>query len=308
MKKISILVPVYNEEKNIEFFYKRIDPVLKNLEKDYSYEIIFTNNCSDDSTYDEICKIIEKNNNVKLITFSRNFGRNNSQLAGLKNATGDAIFMIDVDCQDPPEMLIDFLKKYEEGYEIVYGKRDRSKESMFLYVGSKIFYRLTKVLADNSFIVDMGEFLLFSSKIKNEIIKVNTDKPFIRSEISAAGFKKFGIDYKRETRKHGKSHYSHNFFKLFSYALTGFISSSTFFLRFSALVGFFVIVLDLILLFLNLFINFINFQYFFSLNLIFIIFVLASNSIYIARTHNNLLQRSKYIIDEKKSKNIKEII
>jgi len=308
MKKISILVPVYNEEKNIEFFYNRIEPILKILEKDYSYEIIFTNNCSEDNTYEEICKIIEKNNNVKLITFSRNFGRNNSQLAGLKNATGDAIFMIDVDCQDPPEMLIDFLKKYEEGYEIVYGKRDRSEESLFLYFGSKIFYRLTRALADNSFIVDMGEFLLFSSKIKNEIIKVNTDKPFIRSEISAAGFKKFGIDYKRETRKHGKSHYSQDFFKLFSYALTGFLSSSTFFLRFSALAGFFVIVFDFILLFLNLFINFINFQYFISFNLIFIIFVLASNSIYIARTHNNLLQRSKYIVDEKKSKNIKEII
>ena len=306
MKVLSIVLSFRNEEKNIPELIKRLTETLKKL-SDWEYQLIFVN---DDSTDNSEQILLEKQKifPIKIINMSRRFGNLPCVLAGLKNATGDAIFMIDVDCQDPPEMLIDFLKKYEEGYEIVYGKRDRSNESMFLYVGSKIFYRLTKVLADNSFIVDMGEFLLFSSKIKNEIIKVNTDKPFIRSEISAAGFKKFGIDYKRETRKHGKSHYSHSFFKLFSYALTGFISSSTFFLRFSALVGFFVIVLDLILLFLNLFINFINFQYFFSLNLIFIIFVLASNSIYIARTHNNLLQRSKYIIDEKKSKNIKEII
>lgn len=308
MKKISILVPVYNEQDNITFFYNRIKPTLAKLKKNYSYEIIFTNNCSTDNTAAEICKIIENDQNVRLITFSRNFGRNNSQLAGIKNATGELIFMIDVDCQDPPEMLFDFVKKSEEGYEIIYGIRDRSKESIILHLGAKVFYRMTKALADQTFILDMGEFLLFSSKIKNEITRVNTDKPFIRSEISAAGFSKFGINYKREPRKFGESNYSGNFIKLFSYALTGFLSTSTFFLRFSALIGFLVVITDFLLLFINLFTNNLNFQYFISLNLILVIFMLASNSIYIARTHNNLLERSNYIIDENKSKNNKDLI
>ena len=308
MKKISIIVPVYNEQDNIAFFYDRIKPILIKLKNNYSYEIIFTNNCSLDNTADEICKIIENDQNVRLITFSRNFGRNNSQLAGIKNATGELIFMIDVDCQDPPEMLFDFVKKFEEGYEIIYGIRDRSKESIILNLGTKIFYKITRALADQSFTLYMGEFLLFSSKIKKEIIKVNTDKPFIRSEISAVGFNKFGINYKRDLRKFGKSNYSGNFYKLFSYALTGFLSTSTFFLRFGALIGFLVIVTDILLLIINLFTNNLNFQYFFSLNLILIIFMLASNSIYIARTHNNLLDRSNYIIDENKSKNNKDLI
>ena len=308
MKKISILVPVYNEQDNITFFYNRIKPTLIKLINNYSYEIIFTNNCSTDNTVVEICKIIENDQNVRLISFSRNFGRNNSQLAAIKNATGELIFMIDVDCQDPPEMLLDFVKKFEEGYEVIYGVRDRSKESFALHMGAKIFYRMTKALADQTFILDMGEFLLFSSKIKKEIIKVNTDKPFIRSEISAAGFNKFGINYKREPRKFGASNYSGNFMKLFSYALTGFLSTSTFFLRFGALIGFLAIIIDFLLLFINLFINYLNFQYFISLNLILVIFMMASNLIYIARTHNNLLGRSNYIIDENKSKNNKELI
>ena len=308
MKKISILVPVYNEQDNIVFFYNRIKLTLIKLKDKYSYEIIFTNNCSTDNTINEICKIIESDQNVRLITFSRNFGRNNSQLAGIKNATGELIFMIDVDCQDPPEMLFDFIKKFEEGYEIVYGIRDRSKESIVLNLGTKIFYKTTKALADHNFTLYMGEFLLFSSNIKKEIIKVKTDKPFIRSEISAVGFNKFGINYKRELRKFGKSHYSESFYRLFSYALSGFLSTSTFLLRFGALIGFLVLVIDFLLLTINLFTNNLNFQYFFSINLMLIIFMLASNSIYIARTHNNLLDRSNYIIDKDKSKNNKNLI
>ena len=303
-KIISILIPVFNESKNINIIYSRISKIIKKENK-YDFEILFTNNCSTDDTQKKIKKLISKDKKVRIITLSKNFGRNISLFAGLKNVRGDIIFLIDADGEDPPEMLSSFLRKYEQGYELVYGIRNRIKESFFLYLGAKIFYRFTNLFADNEIILDMGEFVLFTKEINQEIIKIKTDKPFIRSELSAVGFKKFGIKYLRSKRKYGKTKFG--IFNLLAYAMTGFLSASTFFLRFNAASGTFLLIVNII--FGYLFIqNTINLDFLIFVNTVYLLLISIFTSIYLARTHNNILSRSVYVIDKKQSFNNNKLI
>jgi len=303
-KIISILIPVFNESKNINIIYSRISKIVKKENK-YDFEILFTNNCSTDDTQKKIKKLISKDKKVRIITLSKNFGRNISLFAGLKNVRGDIIFLIDADGEDPPEMLSNFLRKYEQGYELVYGIRNRIRESFFLYLGAKIFYRFTNLFADNEIILDMGEFVLFTKEINQEIIKIKTDKPFIRSELSAVGFKKFGIKYLRSKRKFGKTKFG--IFNLLAYAMTGFLSASTFFLRFNAASGTFLLVVNIIFgyLFMQ---NKINLDFLIFVNTVYLLLISIFTSIYLARTHNNILSRSVYVIDKKQSFNNSKLI
>jgi glycosyltransferase involved in cell wall biosynthesis len=304
---ISVLVPVYNEEKNISLFYNRISTVLKKISDKYDYEIIFSDNCSSDDTVYEIKKIYAVDKKIRIISLSRNFGRNASQLALLNIAKGNLLFMIDVDCEDQPELLLDFVKYYEQGYDIVYGIRNRINESLLKFLFAKLFYRVTKLLSENNIIKDMGEFVLFTDSIKKEIIKTNTSFPFIRAELSYVGFKRKGIDYKRDVRKYGKTNYS--FIKLLFYAASGFLSSTTFLLRFNSILGFLLILINSLYLISNkMQIDFIikNIIFLIVLNVNLIFFMLISISIYVARTYNNSLKRPVYIIDYNRSVNINE--
>lgn len=303
-QKISILTPVFNEQDNIKYFYSRTLKTLKVLKNKYEYEIIFTDNFSTDKTCEEISKIIKEDKNVKLITLSRNFGRNNSQLAGLENSTGDIIFMIDVDCEDPPEMLIEFLEIYEQGYQHVYGIRNRIKESLFLYLGAKVFYRVTKLLADEELVLDMAEFSLFSSDVKDEILKTNSSYPFIRAELSAVGFKKHGISYKRTKRKNGESKY--NLVRLAKFAVAGFLTSSSFILRANAFLGFLMLTINSFFLVKYLLHKNLNLDILILINLIIFMFSISSISLYVGRIHTNSLSRPKYIIDFSRSINFKK--
>ena len=303
-KKVSILIPVFNESKNVHIIYSRISKIIKN-EKKYDFEILFTNNCSTDDTLKKIKKLIVKDKKIRVITLSKNFGRNISLFAGLKNITGDLVFLIDADCEDPPEMLSTFIRKYEQGYDLVYGIRNRIRESFFLYIGAKIFYRFTNLFADNEIILDMGEFVLFSKDINQEIIKIKTDKPFIRSELSAVGFKRFGIKYLRSKRKHGKTKYG--IFNLLAYAMAGFLSASTFFLRFNAASGTLLLLSNIIAAYL-LYQNKMSLDFLIFINTFYLILISIFTSIYLARTHNNILSRSVYVIDKKQSFNNKNLI
>ena len=126
MKKISIVIPVYNEEKVLEISYNKIKDILENIEQ-YDYEIVFINDGSKDSTFSILEKISNENNRVRVISFSRNFGQEAALTAGLKYVTGDAIVIIDADLQDPPELIPEMLKLWEQGNEVIYGKRKRRK-------------------------------------------------------------------------------------------------------------------------------------------------------------------------------------
>ena len=160
MKKVSLVIPMYCEEKVVEECYKRVVNILKQLEN-YEYEIIFINDGSTDKTLEILQQIAENDKQVKVISFSRNFGHQAAVTAGLKEVTGDAIIIIDADLQDPPELIPDMLKKWEEGNEVIYGKRKTRKgESAFKLLTAKMFYNMLNVLSDVEIPKDTGDFRL----------------------------------------------------------------------------------------------------------------------------------------------------
>ena len=146
MKKISLVVPMYYEEKVVDECYKRLNKTLEEL-KGYTHEIIFINDGSKDKTFELLSKIAKKDKNVKIISFSRNFGHQCAVTAGLKYVTGDAVVIIDADLQDPPELIPEMLKLWEEGNEVIYGKRkSRKGESFFKLFSAKMFYKTLNAL------------------------------------------------------------------------------------------------------------------------------------------------------------------
>lgn len=291
MKRISLLVPVYNESSNIKYFINEVSPIISKLSNTHKLEIVFSDNASTDNTLDEIKKINLKLCPVKYISLSRNFGYQASILALLNNVESDAYIVIDVDCEDPPKLILEFIAHFDKGYKYVYGIRKWRDEKIIIILLRKFFYRLTKLLADSDFILDVAEFSLFDNKIKRSILHTQSTFPFIRSEIAYCGFKKIGIEYKRNNRKHGISNY--NFIQMFKFAIAGILSSTTFPLRLITYLGLPALIL---LPFFMIFYEFNN-SIVFLLTLIYLIFSLMSISIYLARTYKNSLRKPLFIID-----------
>ena len=169
MKKISMVIPVYNEEKVLNQCYNRVKANLNQIEN-YEHEIIFINDGSKDQSLEMLEKIANNDINVKIISFSRNFGHQAAVTAGLKAVTGDAIVILDADMQDPPELIADMIKKWEEGYEVIYGKRSTRKgESAFKLLSAKMFYNTLNVLSDVEIPKNTGDFRLVDRKVVDTI-------------------------------------------------------------------------------------------------------------------------------------------
>lgn len=235
-KRISIVSPVFNEEGALPIFYPRLRKVLEPLRARYDFDIIFTNNASSDASLDLIRGYHAEDNAVQVVTLSRNFGYTASVLSGITHAQGDATIVIESDCEDPPEMLVKFIEEWESGgYDIVYGLRSERPEPFWLTFLRKAFYRITSRIADHELIIDMAEFSLFSRRVRDEILKVQTSFPFIRHELAYVGFRRKGIPYARELRAFGKSYL--NIFSLIMSALPFVLTASTFPLRLCAYGG-----------------------------------------------------------------------
>jgi dolichol-phosphate mannosyltransferase len=224
-KRISVVSPVYNEEQTVRPFYERLSAALAPLGERYEFEIIFTNNRSSDRTAERVLELRAQDPRVQLLTLSRNFGYQQSMLAGIRQASGDAVCLIDVDGEDPPEMLVDFIRHWEEGYDIVYGVRDRRAEPLPVTWMRKIFYRLNKMIADSDILVDVAEFSLFTADVRDAVAASGSTYPFLRAEIAHFGFKRMGIRYDRKPRIAGKSHF--NFYSMTRFAIAGILSSTT---------------------------------------------------------------------------------
>jgi glycosyltransferase involved in cell wall biosynthesis len=293
---ISIICPVYDEEGCILIFYHRLMAAIEPLRRQYDFELIFTNNASKDRTLEIIRDIRSKDSSVQVITFSRNFGYQASVTAGLKNAMGSAVIIIDVDCEDPPEMVPQFIPEWEKGYDIVYGKRDKRPEFIGMQLARKAFYRITKLIADYDFILDMAEFALFSDRVREAILRNNSTYPFIRGELGFVGFKKLGISYAREPRVFGKSHYK--LMRMITFAVGGILSSSTFPLRLAVYIGFPLALVNLsFLLYRTLFAMQMDTQWIFLLDFTYTTLILAFISTYLARSYKDGVQRPLFIID-----------
>lgn len=224
MKKLSIIIACYNESKNIAQLHARITAVMQTLPS-YLYEIIFIDNASTDSSRTIFDSLVALDSHTNVLIMSRNFGSNQpSLLAGMNYATGDCTIALDGDQQDPPELIPLFVKKWEEGFDVVYGVRKKRKGSILRRIGYTCFYRIFRILSYLDIPLDAGDTCLIDRKIIN-IIRLLPEKDlYIRGLRSWAGFKQTGIEYTREDRAAGFS--SNSFFANFSWAKKAIVNFS----------------------------------------------------------------------------------
>lgn len=204
--RYSVVVPVYNEEQVVEETYKRLTEVMEKTSE--GYELIFVNDGSRDKTVEIIQKIGNKDSRVKLIDFSRNFGHQIAITAGMDNAAGQAIVVIDADLQDPPEVILRMIEKWKEGYDVVYGKRTKRKgETLFKKVTAHVFYRFLRSMTDVEIPVDTGDFRLIDRKVCDVMRNLTEKNRFVRGLVSWVGFKQTAVEYQREERWAGETKY-----------------------------------------------------------------------------------------------------
>ena len=245
-KKISVVIPMYYEEKVVEECYRRVKENLIKLEN-YEYEIIFVNDGSKDRTLELLEIIANQDNNVKVISFSRNFGHQAAVTAGLQYVTGDAIVIIDSDLQDPPELIPDMIKLWEDGNEVIYGKRkSRKGESAFKLLSAKIFYKTLNALSDVEIPKDTGDFRLVDRKVVDTINSLPEHNKFLRGLFSWVGYKQYAFEYERKERFAGETKYPLK--KMLKLAADGIISFSTKPLKIMGMLGIFAIIVSMLLL------------------------------------------------------------
>jgi dolichol-phosphate mannosyltransferase len=216
-------------------------------------------------------------------------------LCGLSNTDSDAYVVIDADCEDPPELITTFVSKWEEGYDIVYGQRAIRPENHAIVAARRLFYRLTHLIADWEFIIDMAEFSLFSDRVRRQVLRHRSTFPFVRSDLAFAGFRRHGIPYAREPRRFGETHY--NLIRMTKFAIGGILSASTFPLRAIAYFGFPLAAVDLVYAFVALFGYRAGLTSIAILNLAFVVTSLAFLAMYIARIAKDVIGRPVFVID-----------
>ena len=223
-KMVSVVIPMYYEEDVAEECYKRVKNVLESLEN-YNHEIIFVNDGSKDKTLEILESVAKKDKNVKVISFSRNFGHQSAVTAGIKYVKGQAIVIIDADLQDPPELIKDMLKLWEQGNEVIYAKRKKRKgETAFKLFTARAFYKMLNKLSDVYIPENTGDFRLADRKVIDVINSMPEHNKFLRGLFSWVGFKQIPFEYERQERFAGKTKYPLK--KMLKLASDGIISFS----------------------------------------------------------------------------------
>lgn len=232
--ELSLVVPVFNEGDNLDEFFDRVEAVLRRLEI-RSYEIICINDGSRDDSLNELLRHRHRNPAIKVVDLSRNFGKEQALSAGLHLARGQAVVPIDVDLQDPPELLVDFVAKWREGYEVVYGVRSRRQESWLKRLTAFGYYRVLDRLADIDVPADTGDYRLLDRKVVDVINRMPENNRLMKGLFAWVGFRQTGVSYVRPARAAGKS--SWKWRRLWRLALDGITSFSTLPLRIWSYIG-----------------------------------------------------------------------
>ncbi|MGC4103013.1 glycosyltransferase family 2 protein [Ferruginibacter sp.] len=232
--EISVIVPLLNEQENVYPFYNRLKTALNNTCN--SYEILFVDDGSRDGTMVAVEKLAGEDSAVKYISFSRNFGHQVALFAGMEKCSGDKIVLIDGDMQDPPEVITTLHEKLEEGYDVVYAKReDRKGESFLKKATAKFFYRLMNKITSINIPLDTGDFRIMTRKVCNELVRMQEHNKFLRGQIAWLGFKETSVSFVRDERKTGSSNFTYT--KMISFAIDGITGFSKFPLKFASLSG-----------------------------------------------------------------------
>ncbi len=236
-KLISVVVPVFNETMVIESFYQHMKDVMDSIAQ-ISYEIIFIDDGSRDDSYQKMVRLADADANVRIIKFSRNFGHQIAITAGIDNAKGDAVVIIDADLQDPPEVVKEFISKWHEGYDVVYGVREkRDGEGKMKLLTAAVFYRLLKKIIKIEVPVDTGDFRLISRRVVDKLKELRETDRFVRGLVSWVGFRQTGVLYKRDRRFAGNTKYPYS--KMLKFALDGITSFSSVPLKLATWLGYF---------------------------------------------------------------------
>lgn len=307
MKKVSIVIPAYNEEEVLNKLIERLAILINNTPK-YEFEVIFVNDGSKDKTLEILEEIAQKEKRLKILSFSRNFGHQAAVTAGIKDVTGDAVVIIDADLQDPPELIPQMIELWEQGNEVIYGKRKKRKgESAFKLLSAKMFYKTLNALSDVEIPKDTGDFRLVDRKVIDVINQMPEHNKFLRGLFSWVGFKQYAFEYERQERKAGKTKYP--FKKMKKLASDGIISFSTKPLKMLGGIGILSIIISIGILIYSLI------SYALKLNnlapgwtsiMVTVTFLGGIQllsvwimSEYIARIYDETKQRPEYIIDKK---------
>ena len=252
--EISIVVPLYNEEKNIRLMHDRL--VSSILKITSNFEIIYVNDGSNDNSFLELLKLSNEDERVKYINFSRNFGHQIAVTAGLDYSKGAAVVIIDGDLQDPPEVIPEMYALYKEGFEVVYGQRlIRKGESFLKKITAKYFYRILKKITNINIPVDTGDFRLIDRKIVNDLKNMPEQNKFLRGQIAWLGYRQTSIFFERDERKFGETGYP--FSKMLKFALDGITGFSDVPLQFVTKTGIFISFISFLVILYAIFSHFI---------------------------------------------------
>ena len=207
MAKYSIIVPAYNEEKSLQLFYDAVTPIMESLGEEY--EIIIVNDGSRDATKEILDGLAEKDKRVKACHFSRNFGQQPALLCGMELATGDAVIAMDADLQDPPEVALEMIAKWKEGYDVVHGKRRRrTGETAFKKATAFLYYRFMRKITKMEMPKDVGDFKLYDRKVVDAIVSLGEHDRLLRAQVTWVGFKQTFVEFDRPERVAGETHYT----------------------------------------------------------------------------------------------------
>lgn len=235
-KKISVVIPTYNEEANVIPLADAIVGVLTGELAEYDYEIIFIDNHSKDSTQMKLRQLCRENKKIKAIFNARNFGQMRSPVHGLKQATGDCVIRMCADFQDPVEMIVQFVREWEQGHKIVIGVKKASKEKRIMYWIRACYYKLIRKITDIDHIEQFTGFGLYDKAFVDVVRSLHDPMPYLRGIIAELGFDYKAIPYVQQKRRAGKS--KNNFYTLYDYAMVGITSYSKVVMRLATFLGF----------------------------------------------------------------------
>ena len=243
-KLISIVTPCYNEEGNVANLYEQVKVVIEGQLNKYDYEHIFIDNASSDNTVEILKDIAKNDNNLKIIVNSRNFGHIRSPVYAMMQASGDVIISLVADLQDPPEMIEDFIRSYEDGFNIVLGIKESSKENSLMFKIRRLYYSFLNKISETEIYENYTGFGLYDKKIIEALSQMPDAYPFFRGMIAEIGDKVKKISYKQPSRVKGIT--KNNFYSLYDIGILGLINNSKVLLRLSIFMGFIVGFLSII--------------------------------------------------------------
>ncbi len=304
MTTISVIIPVFNEEKNISSVYNRCVSVLDSIGE--SFELIFINDGSKDKTFQLVYQLSATDARVKYINLSRNFGHQIAVSAGLDACNGSYAVIIDADLQDPPELITSLYAKVKEGFDVVYAKRQlRKGETFFKSITAKFFYRLLKKITTINIPLDTGDFRIISRKVINVLKQMPEQQKFLRGQIAWVGFNQTAVEYQREERTAGTSGYTVK--KMMRLAMDGITSFSNLPLRIATIAGFLVSGITFCVALYALYSRFISKDYVpgWTSIIISVLFIGGVQLItigiigeYISRISSNVRNRPLYVVSE----------